>query len=127
MFLFCGILPWTWFQSSLLESCSVLIAGGNLIRKVLFPAEILPAVTVLTGLVNFCLGLLVFAGAAIFYGRPVISADLIWLPVIILVQLTLTLGLSLLLSSLTVHFRDIRDLLGICSRSCSGALRFSTP
>src|SRR4249920_494632 len=31
LFLFCGILPWTWFQSSLLESCSVLIAGGNLI------------------------------------------------------------------------------------------------
>ena len=65
LFLFCGILPWTWFQSSLLESCSVLVAGGNLIRKVLFPAEILPAVTVLTGLVNFCLGLLVFAGVAI--------------------------------------------------------------
>ena len=112
LFLFCGILPWTWFQSSLLESCSVLIAGGNLIRKVLFPAEILPVVTVLTGLVNFCLGLLVFAGVAIFYGRPLISADLVWLPAIILVQLTLTLGLSLLLSSLTVHFRDLRDLMG---------------
>ena len=112
LFLFCGILPWTWFQSSLLESCSVLIAGGNLIRKVLFPAEILPAVTVLTGLVNFCLGLLVFAGVAISYGRPVISGDLIWLPAIILVQFALTLGLSLLLSSLTVHFRDLRDLMG---------------
>jgi ABC-type polysaccharide/polyol phosphate export permease len=112
LFLFCGILPWTWFQSSLLESCGVLIAGGNLIRKVLFPAEILPAVTVFTGLVNFCLGLLVFAGVALFYGRPIVSADLVWLPVVILVQLALTLALALLLSSLTVHFRDIRDLLG---------------
>jgi len=54
----------------------------------------------------------VFAGVAIAYGRPVISVDLVWLPAIILVQLALTLGLSLLLSSLTVHFRDIRDLLG---------------
>jgi ABC-type polysaccharide/polyol phosphate export permease len=112
LFLFCGILPWTWFQSSLLESCSVLIAGGNLIRKVLFPAEILPAVTVFTGLANFLLGLLVFAAVAIYYGRPVVSADLVWLPAIVVVQLALTLGLALLLSSLTVHFRDLRDLLG---------------
>src|SRR5215212_11777634 len=41
LFMFCGILPWTWFSSSLLESSQVLVAGGNLIRKVLFPAEIL--------------------------------------------------------------------------------------
>src|SRR5262245_198998 len=39
LFMFCGILPWTWFSSSLLEASNVLIAGGNLIRKVLFPAE----------------------------------------------------------------------------------------
>jgi ABC-type polysaccharide/polyol phosphate export permease len=48
LFLLCGILPWTWFQTSVLESCTVLVAGGNLIRKVLFPAEVLPIVTVLT-------------------------------------------------------------------------------
>ena len=49
LFMFCGILPWTWFSSSLLEASNVLIAGGNLIRKVLFPAEVLPLVTVLAG------------------------------------------------------------------------------
>ena len=47
LFMFCGILPWTWFSSSLIESSGVLISGGNLIKKVLFPAEILPIVTVL--------------------------------------------------------------------------------
>ena len=45
LFMFCGILPWTWFSASLLESANVLIAGGNLIKKVLFPAEVLPIVT----------------------------------------------------------------------------------
>ena len=112
LFLFSGILPWTWFQASLVESCSVLIAGGNLIRKVLFPAEVLPIVTVLTGLVNFCLGLVILAAFVLYAGVPVQVRDLAWLPVIVLVQLTLTLGLALLLSSLTVHFRDLRDLLG---------------
>ena len=57
LFMFCGILPWTWFSSSLLESSNVLIAASNLIRKVLFPAEVLPIVTVFAGLAHFCLGL----------------------------------------------------------------------
>jgi lipopolysaccharide transport system permease protein len=111
LFMFCGILPWTWFSSSLLESSNVLIAGGNLIRKVLFPAEVLPIVTVLAGMVHFFLGLPILAAFFIYYGRPVTWMDLPWLPVAIAVQLLLTLGLALLLSSLTVHFRDIRDLL----------------
>jgi lipopolysaccharide transport system permease protein len=110
LFLLCGILPWTWFQTSVLESCSVLVAGGNLIRKVLFPAEILPIVTVLTGLVNFLFSLVILALFLVYYARPVSAGELLWLPLIVLVQLVLTLGLALLLSSLTVHFRDLRDL-----------------
>jgi lipopolysaccharide transport system permease protein len=52
LFMFCGILPWAWFSSSLLEASNVLITSGNLIRKVLFPAEVLPVVTVLAGPVS---------------------------------------------------------------------------
>ena len=111
LFMFCGILPWTWFSSSLLESSNVLIAGGNLIRKVLFPAEVLPIVTVFAGLMHFCLGLPILAGFLLYYRVPITPTDLLWFPVIVLVQLVLTLGLALLLSALTVHFRDIRDLL----------------
>jgi ABC-type polysaccharide/polyol phosphate export permease len=111
LFMFCGILPWTWFSSSLLEASSVLIAGGNLIRKVLFPAEVLPIVTVLAGLVHFCLGLPILAAFLLYYRVPVTPSDLAWFPVIVLVQLVLTLGLALLVSAVTVHFRDVRDLL----------------
>jgi ABC-type polysaccharide/polyol phosphate export permease len=111
LFLFCGLLPWTWFSSSLLDAANVLIAGGNLIRKVLFPAEVLPIVTVLAGLVHYCLGLVVLAAFFIYYGHTVNLADLAWLPVIVAIQLVLTLGLALLVAALTVHFRDIRDLL----------------
>jgi lipopolysaccharide transport system permease protein len=111
LFLFCGLLPWTWFSSSLLESANVLVAGGNLIRKVLFPAEVLPIVTVLAGFAHYCLGLVVLAAFFVYYGHPVSLADLPWLPVIVLIQLVLTLGLSLLIAPLTVHFRDLRDLL----------------
>src|SRR6478736_7111977 len=42
LFMFCGLLPWNWFSSSLVDVSGSLISGGNLIKKVLCPAEILP-------------------------------------------------------------------------------------
>jgi lipopolysaccharide transport system permease protein len=111
LFMFCGILPWTWFSSSLMESSNVLVAGGHLIKKVLFPAEVLPIVSVLAGLVHFCLGLPILVAFLIYYRVPVSPTDLLWFPVIVAIQLLLTIGLALIVSSLTVHFRDVRDLL----------------
>jgi lipopolysaccharide transport system permease protein len=112
LFLFCGLLPWTWFSSSILESSGVLISGGNLIKKVLFPAEILPIVTVLANMVHFFFGLTILALFLIWFQWPVNLVELAWFPVALLVQLVLTLGFALLLSALTVHFRDIKDILG---------------
>jgi ABC-type polysaccharide/polyol phosphate export permease len=112
LFLFCGILPWTWFSSSLLESSGVLISGGNLIKKVLFPAEILPIVTVLANMVHFFFGLAILAGFLLWVQVPLNVVELAWFPVAVAVQLVLTLGFALILSALTVHFRDIRDILG---------------
>ena len=111
LFMFCGILPWTWFSSSLNESAGVLISGGNLIKKVLFPAEILPIVTVLANMVHFFFGLVILAGFLVYYQRPQTAGELALFPVAVVVQLILTLGFALLLSALTVHFRDIRDIL----------------
>ncbi len=111
LFLFCGILPWTWFSSSLLESSNVLIAGGNLIKKVLFPAEVLPIVTVLANLVHFLLGLPILVIFLLAYRHPPDLAGLAWFPAVVLIQLVLTLGFALIVSSLTVHFRDIKDIL----------------
>ena len=48
----------------------------------------------------------------IYYQRPIEGLQLLWFPVIVLVQLVLTIGLALLLSAMTVHFRDLKDLLG---------------
>src|SRR6478736_2391736 len=62
VFMFCGLLPWTWFTSSLTEATGSLISGGNLIKKVLFPAEVLPIVAVLSNMVHFFLGLLILVG-----------------------------------------------------------------
>ena len=111
LFMFCGILPWTWFASSLTEAAGSLISGGNLIKKVLFPAEVLPFVCVLSNMVHFFLGLLILVGFLAYYRHPPDAADLIWFPVAVAVQTIFTAALALILAALTVHFRDIRDLL----------------
>lgn len=111
VFMFCGILPWTWFSASLTDAAGSLIAGGNLIKKVLFPAEVLPLVSVLANMVHFFLGLpilLVFLLVSRHYPNPM---DLVWFPVVVVVQLVFASALALVLAALTVHFRDIRDIL----------------
>ena len=78
----------------------------------LFPAEVLPFVTVFANMAHFFLGLPILAIFLIYYRRPLDPIELLWFPVIVLVQLILLLGLSLFVSALTVHFRDLKDILG---------------
>jgi ABC-type polysaccharide/polyol phosphate export permease len=111
LFMLCGILPWTWFSASLTEASGSLIAGGNLIKKVLFPAEVLPLVAVLTNMVQFALALPIVAVFLVAYSHTPDAAGLVWFPVAVGVQLVFTSGLALALAALTIHFRDIRDIL----------------
>ena len=111
LFMFCGLLPWTWFASSLMESSGVLISGGNLIKKVLFPAEVLPIVTVTANMVHFILALPILVFFLVWYRAPLTLAELACFPLVVAVQFLFTLGCALILSALTVHFRDIRDIL----------------
>lgn len=114
LFLVSGLFPWVWFSSSLLEGASSLSANAGLIRKAVFPAELLPAVAVASNLVHFLLALPV-AGAALAAGRalgyPVAGWGVLALPGVILVHLPLAAGLALGLAALTAHFKDVRDLL----------------
>lgn len=111
LFLFCGLLPWTWFSSAVLEASNSLLANGNLIKKILFPAEILPTVSVVHNGVNFLLGLPIYAVFWIWFKPGGQTVHLLWLPAVILVQGVFTLGLAYFVAAITVHFRDVKDLL----------------
>ena len=78
----------------------------------LFPAEVLPIVSVLANMVHFFLGLPILVGVPdLLSATARLPPSSLWFPVVVLVQLVFTLGLALILSALTVHFRDIRDIL----------------
>ncbi len=111
IFLFCGLLPWLWLSTSLAEGASSIVSGGALITKAMFPAELLPAVAVVTNLINFLLSLpLLFIFMLI--GGVEFHLTILFLPILIIVQLFFLLGLSLLLSAVNVKYRDVQHLLG---------------
>jgi lipopolysaccharide transport system permease protein len=95
----------------LTEASGVLISGGNLIKKVLFPAEILPIVTVTANMIHFFLALPILVVFLIYYKAPLTVGELLCFPLVVLVQYIFTLACALILSALTVHFRDIKDIL----------------
>jgi ABC-type polysaccharide/polyol phosphate export permease len=110
VFLFTGLLPWLWFSSSLSHAAGVIVGSGSLVKRILFPAEILPLVSVVANMINMLLSLpLLFAFLLAFGVRP--RAVLAFLPLLVLLQLGLTAGLALALAALNVHLRDIEQIL----------------
>jgi ABC-type polysaccharide/polyol phosphate export permease len=110
LFLFNGILPWTWFSSSLLESANVLNVQGALIKKIKFPVEVLPIMVVSTNMVHFIFGLPVLVAFFLIFGKP-LTPWVLFLPVSLITQYIFTMGLCFLVSALAVHFKDIKDIL----------------
>jgi lipopolysaccharide transport system permease protein len=110
VFLISGLLPWLWFSSSLLEASSSILAGGSLIKKVLFPAEVLPLVVVLSNFINFLLSVPILLLFVILFKRP-IGPSMLTLPVVLFIQMVFTIGLAFMFSALCVHYRDIQHVL----------------
>ena len=111
VFLFSGLLPWLWFSSSLGHAVGVIVGSGALVKRVFFPAEILPLVSVLSNLANFLLSLPLLIVFLLAFGIRLTPA-LAFLPLLLLLQLVLTAGLALPLAALNVHLRDVEQILG---------------
>lgn len=117
LFLFTGLLPWNWLSGGLTDAASSLTTHGALLRKILFPAEVLPLVAVAAQGIHFLLALPVLAaglalGAAGVFGPAVpIGWPLVQAVPLFLLEGVFIAGLGLLLAALTVHFRDVKDIL----------------
>jgi lipopolysaccharide transport system permease protein len=112
VFLFVGLLPWTFFANSLGAGASSIIANGAIVKKVRLPLQLLPAATVLSSLANYLLSMVVlFVVLAIFGPRH--PEGLIFIPLFILIQIAMNLGFAYLLAAANVFFRDVQHILGI--------------
>jgi ABC-type polysaccharide/polyol phosphate export permease len=116
VFLLCGTLPWDFFNDSVMQATDSIVGNAHLLKKVYFPREVLPISTVLSNLVNFLIALPLFFLLALIYGTP-LSWWALLMPITLLIQLAFILGLTFLLSTLNVFYRDTRHLLGVAVRA----------
>jgi lipopolysaccharide transport system permease protein len=112
LYLFCGMLPWLAFSEGIGRSASVILDHATLIKKVVFPSEVLPAYVVASALATELIGLgVLLVATAVFYRLP--GWSLLFLPLLIAAQALFTLGLGWILASLTVFLRDVSQFLGL--------------
>jgi ABC-type polysaccharide/polyol phosphate export permease len=108
---FAGLLPWIWSTSALHEGTSALVSSGHLITKSMFPAHILPFVSVMASMIHFVLALPILV--LFMYAAGVhITTTWLLLPLIIALHAVMLLGVVLGLSALNVFYRDVQHLLG---------------
>jgi lipopolysaccharide transport system permease protein len=107
VFVYAGLLPWTYFANAVANSATSIVGSSNLISKVYFPRMIIPASAVLAALVDFGVACVLLGLLMMWYGLP-LHASVVILPALIALTTTLALGIGLLCAGLTVKYRDIR-------------------
>lgn len=121
-FLCVAMIPWTFFVTVVTQSTGIVINNANIVKKVYFPREILPISVTTSAAVNFIISTIIILAFVIISGVG-LSPYLIFYPIIFIVQYLLCLGVSLILSAITVYLRDLEHLIGVAMQ----LLFFATP
>jgi lipopolysaccharide transport system permease protein len=107
IFTLAALVPWGFFANTLTQTANSIVDNSQLITKIYFPRLLVPLATVLSGLVDFALALLVLLGMQLAYG-VVPTVRVLLLPAFVLLALAAALGVGLWLSAMNVQFRDVK-------------------
>lgn len=110
LFLITGLFPWQWFANSTNSSSGIFISNATLIKKLKFPFSVLPLTALLNDVIHFLFSIPVIAIFVILYNVPLKISWIYGIPLLILIQLILTYGLCLIISSINLFFRDMERL-----------------
>jgi lipopolysaccharide transport system permease protein len=106
LFVFVGLMPWTFFSNALNSSAYSLVGNAHLITKVYFPRMIVPAAGVGARLVDLSITFVILAALMIYYRAP-ITPNILMLPVLVALATLLALGFGMLISAVHVKYRDV--------------------
>ena len=112
VYLIIGLMPWTFFNNTIIQSAACVVTNSGIIKKVYFPREILPISITTSNLVNFIITEIIVFAALLISGIG-IGKTVIMLPVIILMQYILQLGFAFIFSAITVYVRDVEYIINI--------------
>jgi ABC-type polysaccharide/polyol phosphate export permease len=111
-FVFCGLLPWIWFSTSLGSAGYLFVNNRDLLRRPNFPASTLVLTNILSNLLHFLVFLPILVLLLVFYDRG-LDLGLVFLPLLIFIQLTLTIGLGLIVATLNVFYHDVQHMVSV--------------
>ena len=123
LFLFVALIPWIFFSSSLTGGASCIMAQQDMVKKIYFPREVLPIAHVTSQFINMLLSFIVVFAVLIFARYTMNPLAILCLPIIMIVEYILALGLTMIMSAVTVYLRDMEYILGIITM----AWQFLTP
>lgn len=115
LFLFVALIPWIFFSSALTGGSSTVLDQKDMVKKIYFPREVLPVAYVTSCFFNMLFCFVIVFAVVICAGVPLRFNTLIFLPLILLVEYVLALGVAFFASAVTVYFRDLQHILGIVS------------
>lgn len=113
LFLVIGMMPWLFFSDSMVQGASCVVAQSNMTKKIYFPREILTISTVTSRFINMLITFCIVFVLIIFSGIGFNFKALVYLPLILIMEYCLTLGIALLLSAINVYFRDVEHITGV--------------
>lgn len=112
IFMIVALIPWNFFTTAIQSGTGSVVANGNILKKVYFPREIIPISITTSQSVNFLITCIIMAVFIIFSGVG-FSAHVLLFPLLVLIQYILILGLTFILSALTVFVRDIDHFVSV--------------
>ncbi len=111
LFVVAGMVVWVFFAQAMLAAAPSMEQNAPLVRKVKFPREAIPAATAVVQLATFLVMLVILTPVALAI-RGTLDVELLWLPVVVLLLFAFVLGLSMAVSVLHAHFRDVEPVIG---------------
>ena len=112
LFLLAAMVPFKWFTATIGNSTGAVTGHERLIKQILFPKVILPVTEALSQIVSFLFGMLVLGVVLLVAYTDHLTINVLWVPVIALVQFTFVIGFTFLVSSVTVFYRDVGIVIG---------------
>ncbi|MCX6359056.1 MAG: ABC transporter permease [Armatimonadetes bacterium] len=108
-----AMIPWTYFQTAVLDSSQSILMMYGVIRKVYMPREIIPLATSVSNFIHFAMSWLVFFAYLVFYLRAPLLPTLVWFPVLVVAQFFLVTAASLVVSCLNVFYEDVKYIVTV--------------
>ena len=112
VFLIVALMPWTFFNSTIIQSAACIVNNAGIVKKVYFPREILPISVTTSNLINFLITQFIVFIALIVSGIGFSKAIIIF-PIIVIIQYILQLGFAFIFSAITVYIRDVEYIINI--------------